>query len=93
MKSHQIIIKKIGYLCAMTNQALLYMVNLGCISFVLGTLLLQQSINQFGWWYWSTIDDFDNVIKVALLVKVMDELDTSCYCKTSGATVYMFIFA
>jgi DNA primase len=30
---------------------------------------------------------------VALLVKeVMDELDTSCYCKTSGATVYMFIF-
>jgi bifunctional non-homologous end joining protein LigD len=81
--------KKIEYLLCNDKQTLLYMVNLGCIDFNPWNSTT-AAIDKPDWMVIDidpAIDDFDNVIKVALLVKeVMDELDTSCYCKTSGAT-------
>jgi bifunctional non-homologous end joining protein LigD len=79
----------IDYIICNDKQTLLYMTNLGCIDFNPWNSTLKNIDNPD----WMVIDidpekdDFKEVIKVALTVKeVFDELETACYCKTSGAT-------
>lgn len=68
---------------------LLYMANLGCIEMNPWNSTIKHVENPD----WLVIDidpekdDFEEVVKTALTVKeVLDELETECYCKTSGAT-------
>ena len=80
---------KIDYLICNDKATLLYMANLGCIDINPWNSTLKNIENPT----WMVIDidpedeDFIKVVETALTVKaVMDELDTACYCKTSGAT-------
>lgn len=81
--------ENIDYLLCNDKATLLYMANLGCIEINPWNSTLKHIENPD----WAVIDldpgkiDFKEVVKAALVVKeVMDELDTECYCKTSGAT-------
>ncbi|WP_432671734.1 DNA ligase D [Flavobacterium sp. SM2513] len=81
--------KELNYLICNDTATLLYMANLGCIDFNPWNSTTKKLDNPD----WMVIDidpekdDFKLVVEVALMVKtVMDELDTPCYCKTSGAS-------
>ncbi|MGA9637420.1 DNA ligase D [Flavobacterium sp.] len=81
--------KELNYLLCNDKATLLYMANLGCIDFNPWNSTIKKLENPD----WMVIDidpekeDFKAVVQVALKVKeVMDELDTECYCKTSGAS-------
>jgi len=77
------------YLLCNDQATLLYMANLGCIEIN----PWNSRVNHIESPDWMVIDldpediDFKSVVEVALEVKkLMDELETPCYCKTSGAT-------
>ena len=79
----------VNYLICNNKETLLYMANLGCIEINPWNSTIQHVDNPD----WLVIDiDPDNqafteVVKTALTVKeVMDELETDCLCKTSGAS-------
>ncbi|HSD06800.1 DNA ligase D [Flavobacterium sp.] len=79
----------IDYLICNDKATLLYMANLGCVDINPWNSTIKNIENPD----WVVIDidpekdDFKEVVKTALTVKeVMDELETECYCKTSGAT-------
>jgi bifunctional non-homologous end joining protein LigD len=79
----------IDYLICNDKATLLYMANLGCIDINPWNSTLKNIENPD----WMVIDidpekeDFKEVVLTALTVKeVLDELQTECYCKTSGAT-------
>ena len=79
----------IDYLICNNRETLLYMANLGCIEINPWNSAIQHIDNPD----WLVIDidpdnqDFTQVVKTALTVKeVMDELETECLCKTSGAS-------
>jgi len=79
----------IDYLICNDKATLLYMANLGCIEFN----PWNSTIKHIEKPDWVVIDldpgkiDFKEVVKAALVVRdVMAELDTECYCKTSGAS-------
>ncbi|MNQ88444.1 putative ATP-dependent DNA ligase YkoU [compost metagenome] len=79
----------VNYLICNNKETLLYMANLGCIEINPWNSTIQHIENPD----WLVIDidpdnqDFTEVVKTALTVKeVMDELETECLCKTSGAT-------
>src|SRR6478736_1437658 len=81
--------KYIDYLLCNDKATLLYMANLGCIELNPWNSTIKKPDNPD----WAVIDldpsknDFKEVVKAALTVKkIMDELETECYCKTSGAT-------
>ena len=81
--------ENINYLICNNKETLLYMVNLGCIEINPWNSTVQHIENPD----WLVIDidpdkdDFKAVVETALVVKtVMDELETECYCKTSGAS-------
>ena len=81
--------KTINYLLCNDKATLLYMVNLGCIEFNPWNSTIKNMQKPD----WVVIDldpekdDFKEVVQAALTVKsIMDELETNCYCKTSGAT-------
>ncbi|TGD59794.1 DNA ligase D [Flavobacterium humi] len=79
----------IDYLICNDKATLLYMANLGCIEINPWNSTLKKPDHPD--WIVMDIDpekkDFTAVVKAALTVKeVMDELETDCYCKTSGAT-------
>lgn len=80
---------KIDYLICNDKETLLYMANLGCIEINPWNSTLKNIENPD----WLVIDidpekdDFKAVVQTALTVKeLMDELETECVCKTSGAT-------
>ncbi|MDQ3141336.1 MAG: DNA ligase D [Bacteroidota bacterium] len=79
----------IDYLLCNDKATLLYMANLGCIEINPWNSRINHIENPD----WMVIDldpgniDFKEVVKTALVTRqVMNELDTECYCKTSGAT-------
>lgn len=79
----------LNYLICNDKATLLYMANLGCIEMNPWNSTIKHVENPD----WLVIDidpekdDFEEVVKTALTVKeVLDELETECYCKTSGAT-------
>ena len=79
----------IDYLVCNDKATLIYMANLGCIEIN----PWNSRVTHVHEPDWMVIDldpekiDFEHVVTVALEVKkLMDELDTPCYCKTSGAT-------
>ncbi len=79
----------IDYLICNDAATLLYMINLGCIDINPWNSTIKNIENPD----WAVIDidpevdDFKKVVQTALTVKeIMDALDSSCYCKTSGAT-------
>ncbi|PBJ14381.1 DNA ligase D [Flavobacterium sp. ACN6] len=80
----------VNYLICNDKETLLYMANLGCIEMNPWNSTIKHIQNPD----WLVIDldpatenDFPIVVQTALVVKeVMDELDTECLCKTSGAT-------
>ena len=81
--------KEIDYLLCNDKATLLYMANLGCIEINPWNSTIKHIENPD----WAVIDldpekeDFKEVVKTALVVKdVMDQLETGCYCKTSGET-------
>jgi len=81
--------KYIDYLLCNNKASLLYMANLGCIELN----PWNSTIDKIDKPDWAVIDldpannDFKEVVKTALTVKkIMDEFETECYCKTSGAT-------
>ena len=81
--------KNIDYLLCNDKASLLYMANLGCIEINPWNSTIQHPDRPD----WLVIDidpskdDFTEVVTAALMVrKVMDEMETECYCKTSGAT-------
>lgn len=80
---------EIDYLICNDKATLLYMANLGCIEINPWNSTTKKIDNPD----WIVIDidpakeEFSEVVRTALTVKeVMDELNTDCYCKTSGAT-------
>lgn len=80
---------EIDYLLCNNKATLLYMANLGCIEINPWNSSVKNIQNPD----WIVIDldpekiDFKEVVRTALVVKdVMEELETDCYCKTSGAT-------
>ncbi len=79
----------IDYLICNDKETLLYMANLGCIEMNPWNSTIKHIQNPD----WLVIDldpakdDFKQVIQTALVVKeVLDELETECLCKTSGAS-------
>jgi bifunctional non-homologous end joining protein LigD len=79
----------IDYLICNDKETLLYMANLGCIEMNPWNSTIKHIQNPD----WLVIDldpsgnDFSPVIATALIVKeVLDELETECLCKTSGAS-------
>ncbi|TDP00273.1 DNA ligase D [Flavobacterium sp. 245] len=79
----------VNYLICNDKETLLYMANLGCIEINPWNSTVQHIENPD----WLVIDidpdkdDFKEVVKTALVVKeVMEELETHCLCKTSGAS-------
>ncbi|MGO4770511.1 DNA ligase D [Flavobacterium sp. W22_SRS_FK3] len=79
----------VNYLICNNKETLLYMANLGCIEINPWNSTIQNIDNPD----WLVIDidpdkqDFTVVVETALVVKeVMDELETECFCKTSGAS-------
>ncbi|GAA3768046.1 DNA ligase D [Flavobacterium ginsengiterrae] len=82
--------ENIDYLICNNKETLLYMANLGCIEMNPWNSTI-KNIHNPDWLVMdldpAKEDDFDVVIKTAQTVKeVMDELETECLCKTSGAT-------
>lgn len=79
----------IDYLICNDKATLMYMANLGCIEINPWNSTLKH-IEKPDWVVIDidpAKDDFKEVVKTALTVKeIMDELETDCYCKTSGAT-------
>lgn len=81
--------ENLNYLICNDKATLLYMANLGCIEINPWNSTTKHIENPD----WLVIDidpskdKFEEVIQTALTVKeVMDELETDCYCKTSGAS-------
>jgi len=81
--------ENLDYLICNDKQTLLYMANLGCIDINPWNSTIRHIENPD----WLVIDidpakdKFEEVVQTALMVKeVMDELETECYCKTSGAS-------
>ncbi len=81
--------KQIDYLICNDKATLIYMANLGCIEINPWNSTFKNTERPD----WLVIDldpegiGFEYVVKVALVVKeVFDEINTKCYCKTSGAT-------
>ncbi|KUJ60980.1 DNA ligase [Flavobacteriaceae bacterium CRH] len=81
--------ENLNYLICNDKATLLYMANLGCIEINPWNSTIKHIENPD----WMVIDidpsndKFEEVIQTALTVKeVMDELETECYCKTSGAS-------
>lgn len=81
--------KDIDYLVCNNKATLIYMANLGCIEINPWNSTIHHIENPD----WMVIDldpendNFLEVVEAALAVKnVMDDLETECYCKTSGAT-------
>ncbi|WP_119792343.1 DNA ligase D [Flavobacterium anhuiense] len=79
----------IDYLICNNKETLLYMANLGCIEMNPWNSTIKHIQNPD----WLVIDldpakdDFKQVVQTALVVKeVLDELETQCLCKTSGAS-------
>ncbi|KRB55636.1 DNA ligase D [Flavobacterium sp. Root186] len=80
----------VNYLICNDKETLLYMANLGCIEINPWNSTIKHIQNPD----WLVIDldpatenDFKTVVETALVVKqVMDELETECLCKTSGAS-------
>ncbi|WP_026718804.1 DNA ligase D [Flavobacterium antarcticum] len=79
----------VNYLLCNNKETLLYMANLGCIEIN----PWNSTINKLNNPDWVIIDidpeldDFNKVVETALVVKdVMDEVNTPCFCKTSGAS-------
>ena len=79
----------INYLICNDRATLLYMANLGCIEIN----PWNSRIDDLQYPDWVVIDldpekiAFKKVVEAALVVRdIMDELETECYCKTSGAT-------
>lgn len=80
----------VNYLICNDKETLLYMANLGCIEINPWNSTIKNISNPD----WLVIDldpakedDFKTVVETALVVKeVMDELETDCLCKTSGAS-------
>ncbi|WP_125720026.1 DNA ligase D [Flavobacterium ustbae] len=79
----------IDYLICNNKETLLYMANLGCIEMNPWNSTIKHIHNPD----WLVIDldpakdDFKQVVQTALVVKeVLDELETECLCKTSGAS-------
>lgn len=79
----------LNYLICNDKATLLYMANLGCIDINPWNSTIKHIENPD----WLVIDidpsndKFKEVVQTALTVKeVMDELETECYCKTSGAS-------
>ncbi|TDO96999.1 DNA ligase D [Flavobacterium sp. 245] len=80
----------VNYLICNNKETLLYMANLGCIEINPWNSTIKQIENPD----WLVIDldpakenDFPIVVETALVVKeVLDELETECLCKTSGAS-------
>lgn len=79
----------IDYLICNNKETLLYMANLGCIEMNPWNSTIKHIQNPD----WLVIDldpakdDFKLVVQTALVVKeVLDELETECLCKTSGAS-------
>jgi bifunctional non-homologous end joining protein LigD len=80
---------KLDYLICNNKATLLYMANLGCIDINPWNSTIRHLENPD----WLVIDidpandKFEEVVQTALAVKeVMDELETECFCKTSGAS-------
>lgn len=81
--------KYLDYLICNDKQTLLYMANLGCIEINPWNSTIKKVENPD----WLVIDidpdkdNFQEVVQTALTVKnVMDELESECFCKTSGAS-------
>ncbi|MHC0441718.1 DNA ligase D [Flavobacterium sp. 3-210] len=80
----------IDYLICNDRETLIYMANLGCIEMNPWNSTIKNIDNPD--WLVMDLDpakkeDFNIVIETALTVKqLMDELETECLCKTSGAT-------
>lgn len=79
----------LNYLICNDKATLLYMANLGCIEMNPWNSTIKHVENPD----WLVIDidpekdNFEEVVQTALTVKeVLDELETDCYCKTSGAS-------
>lgn len=79
----------IDYLICNDKATLLYMANLGCIEINPWNSTLKEMDKPD----WIVIDidpekqEFTEVVRTALTVKeVLDQLETDCYCKTSGAS-------
>lgn len=79
----------IDYLICNNKETLLYMANLGCIEMNPWNSTIKHIQNPD----WLVIDldpakdNFKQVVQTALVVKeVLDELETECLCKTSGAS-------
>ncbi|SFD98698.1 DNA ligase D [Flavobacterium phragmitis] len=82
--------ENIDYLICNNKETLLYMANLGCIEMNPWNSTIQHIQNP-DWLVMdldpATKEDFAVVIETAKTVKqLMDELETECLCKTSGAT-------
>ncbi|MCP2025508.1 bifunctional non-homologous end joining protein LigD [Flavobacterium sp. HSC-32F16] len=86
----------VNYLICNDKETLLYMANLGCIEINPWNSTIKNIQNPD----WLVIDldpakedDFKTVVETALVVKeVLDELETECLCKTSGASgLHIFI--
>ncbi len=80
----------VNYLICNDTETLLYMANLGCIEINPWNSTIKHIQNP-DWLVIdldpATEDDFKVVVETALVVKqVMDELETECLCKTSGAS-------
>lgn len=79
----------VNYLICNNNATLMYMANLGCIE--INPWSSQMGSIEYPDWMVIDLDPenipFKKVVEAALEVKnIMDELETECYCKTSGAT-------
>lgn len=82
--------ENIDYLICNNKETLLYMANLGCIELNPWNSTIKH-IHNPDWLVMdldpATASDFPIVVQTAQMVKqVMDELETECLCKTSGAT-------
>lgn len=82
--------ENIDYLICNDKETLLYMANLGCIEMNPWNSTI-KNIHNPDWLVMdldpAKEDDFNIVVETAQVVKqVMDELETECLCKTSGAT-------
>lgn len=79
----------VNYLICNNKETLLYMANLGCIEINPWNSTIKNIENPD----WLVIDidpdqqDFSVIVETALVVKdIMDEFETDCFCKTSGAS-------
>ena len=81
--------KEIDYLICNNKETLIYMVNLGCIDFNPWNSRI-QNLNKPDWMVIDidpSTNNFEEVIQTALMVRtVLDKLEVTSYCKTSGAS-------